>query len=105
MESIESIGPSLELSGSNYWGMLNSSEYLFKPWSIWFFHHDGEEPDFVSRLRQEANEMQLVFSSENPIGQKNRGDSKWKGWLCKNLHCEEPTNRESDIMWPPIKKI
>jgi uncharacterized protein YyaL (SSP411 family) len=93
------LSGALVRQGPAYWAMLNAVTDLVKPWSIWFVHHDGSEPEKVSELRRKAGDRQLVVASTTPDGDKERGDEPWKAWLCEGMTRKPATTDESDLSW------
>jgi uncharacterized protein YyaL (SSP411 family) len=97
--SVTRLSGNLAHQGPAYWSLLNAAADLIEPWSVWFVHHDGDEPEQVGELRRRAGVRQLVVSSSSAQSGKDRGDEPWKAWLCEGLSCKPPTSDGSVLNW------
>jgi len=97
--SVTRLSGNLAHQGPAYWSLLNAAADLIEPWSVWFVHHDGDEPEQVGELRRAAGVRQLVVSSSSAQSGKDRGDEPWKAWLCEGLSCKPPTTDGSILNW------
>ena len=79
--------------------MVSAAQGLVEPGQVWFIHHSGTAPDEVESLRRAADWNQIVVSSSSPIGDKQRGEDEWMGWLCEGMTCRPATTNADDLIW------
>ena len=97
--SLRRLGEDLVQRAPAYRSIINAAQGMVEPAATWHIHHSGEEPAAVSELRSSSDWNKIVLSSTSPIGNKDRGDAPWAGWLCEGMTCKPPVFNEEELVW------
>jgi uncharacterized protein YyaL (SSP411 family) len=98
-KAILALGDDLVTRAGGHQAMVSAAQGLVEPGQVWFIHHSGTAPDEVESLRRAADWNQIVVSSSSPIGDKQRGEDEWMGWLCEGMTCRPATTNADDLIW------
>lgn len=97
--ALMSVGGDLVARAGGHWSLICAGQGLVEPGKVWFIHHSGNEPAEIENLRRSSSWDQIVFSSCEPIVDKDRGEAEWMGWFCEGMTCRLATTDLSDLTW------
>ena len=97
--AVRRLGEDLIQRAPAYRSIINAAQGLADPARVWHIHHSGKEPEAVSKLRASSDWNRFVLSSTSTIGNKDRGDAQWAGWLCEGMTCRPPVFNEEELVW------